>query len=300
MQITGLVNKTVLITGSSKGIGRGVAIVTAKAGANVVINHRDTARAADEVRREVEALGRRAIVVQADAGRKSDIDRLFDTAIEEFGGVDVAVHSAYYSHREWVVDMPLEEWQRTIDVSLTGAFLMAQRTAQDLIRRKTPGSIIFIGSILAIRNPSRSAPYNTAKNGLRGLTYTMASELAPHRIRVNLIEPGWIDTPGERNYATDDEIAERREGAAVETSRHARGDRQRGRLLGIGYGFLCQRRDAADRRRHMAARRQRQALSPTVRVVQDVFRTSRGFALPNVGAADPAGAAHRTAFPITS
>ncbi len=208
MQITGLVNKTVLITGSSKGIGRGVAIVTAKAGANVVINHRDTARAADEVRREVEALGRRAIVVQADAGRKSDIDRLFDTAIEEFGGVDVAVHSAYYSHREWVVDMPLEEWQRTIDVSLTGAFLMAQRTAQDLIRRKTPGSIIFIGSILAIRNPSRSAPYNTAKNGLRGLTYTMASELAPHRIRVNLIEPGWIDTPGERNYATDDEIAE--------------------------------------------------------------------------------------------
>ena len=128
----------------------------------------------------------------------------------------------------------------------------------------------------------------------------MASELAPHRIRVNLSEPGWIDTPGERNYATDDEIAEGAKGLPWNRLGTPEEIGNGVGLLGIGYGFLCQRRDAADRRRHMAARRQRQALSPTVRVVQDVFRTSRGFALPNVGAADPAGAAHRTAFPITS
>ncbi len=208
MSVTGLEDKTVLVTGSSKGIGRGVAIETARAGANVVINHRDSRSEAEEVGRMVENLGRKALVVRADLGVQSDVDALFEQAIETFGGVDVAVHSAYYSYRELVVNLPFEEWRRTIDVSLSGAFLMAQHTARDLIRRKSPGSIIFIGSIQAIRNPPRSAPYNSAKNGLRGLTYTMASELAPHGIRVNLIEPGWIDTPGERQYATDKEIEE--------------------------------------------------------------------------------------------
>ena len=206
MNITGFENKTVLVTGSSKGIGRGVAVVAAKAGANVVINHRDSATEAEEARRLVEDAGRRAIVIQADAGVESEVDAMFDEAIETFGGVDLAVHSAYYSHRDFAVDMPFEEWRRTIDVSLSGAFLMAKRTARDLIHRKSPGSIIFIGSIQADRNPPKSAPYNSAKNGLRGLMYTLASELAPHKIRVNLIEPGWIDTPGERTYATDAEI----------------------------------------------------------------------------------------------
>ena len=206
MSVTGLENKTVLITGSSKGIGRGVAVAAARVGANVVINHRDSAFEAEEARRLVEDLGRTAIVIRADAGVESEVDAMFDEAIETFGGVDVAVHSAYYSYREFAVDMPFTEWQRTIDVSLSGGFLMARRTARDLIRRESPGSIIFIGSIQAERNPPRSAPYNSAKNGLRGLTYTLAAELAPRRIRVNLIEPGWIDTPGERKYATDAEM----------------------------------------------------------------------------------------------
>ncbi len=175
MNVTGLENKTVLVTGSSKGIGRGVAVATAKAGANVVINHRDSASEAEEARCLVEDLGRRAIVILADAGVESEVDAMFDEAIETFGGVDVAVHSAYYSYREFAVDMPFKEWQRTIDVSLSGAFLMARRTARDLIRRESPGSIIFIGSIQAVKNPPRSAPYNSAKNGLRGLTYTLAS-----------------------------------------------------------------------------------------------------------------------------
>ena len=206
MSVTGLEDKTVLVTGSSKGIGRATVVESARAGANAVINHRDSLAEAEEVRRLVEDLGQKAIVVRADLGVQSDVDAMFEEATDTFGGVDVAVHSALYSHREFTVDMPFDEWQRTIDVCLSGAFLMAQLTARDLIRRKSPGSIIFIGSIQAIRCPPRSAPYNSAKNGLRGLTYTMASELAPHRIRVNLIEPGWIDTPGERKFATDKEI----------------------------------------------------------------------------------------------
>ncbi|MCY4109293.1 MAG: SDR family NAD(P)-dependent oxidoreductase [Chloroflexi bacterium] len=208
MSVTGLENKTVLVTGSSKGIGRGVVVESARAGANVVINHRDSEAEAEEARRIVEDLGRKALVVRADLGVQSDVDAMFDEAIDTFGGVDVAVHSAYYSYREFAVDLPFDEWKRTIDVSLSGAFLMAQHTARDLIRRETSGSIIFIGSIQAIRCPPRSAPYNSAKNGLRGLTYTLACELAPHGIRVNLIEPGWIDTPGERKYATQQQIDE--------------------------------------------------------------------------------------------
>ena len=119
-------------------------VESARAGANVVINHRDSEAEAEEARQIVEDLGRKALVVRADLGVQSDVDAMFEEAIDTFGGVDVAVHSAYYSYREFAVDLPFDEWKRTIDVSLSGAFLMAQHTARDLIRRESSGSIIFI------------------------------------------------------------------------------------------------------------------------------------------------------------
>ena len=208
MEVTGLDGKVALITGSSKGIGRATAITLAEAGADVVINHRDSAAEAETAREAVESAGRRAIVVQADVGIPDDVERMFDTALAEFGKIDIGIHNATYSRRELAVELPFKDWKRALEVGLDGGFIVAQRTARDLIRRGKPGSIVFVGSIQAVRNPARSSAYNTAKNGLRGLTYTLAIELAEHQIRVNLLEPGWIDTPGERKYATEEKLAE--------------------------------------------------------------------------------------------
>lgn len=207
MQPTGLAAKTALITGAGSGIGRACAIALAEAGANIVINDLPSQGGSAEVAEAVRAAGCRALVVPGDAGQSGDIAVMFERALAEFGGVDVAVHSAYYSYRAPAVDVPEHEWARTLEVCLTGAFLIAQHAARDMLRRKAPGSIIFISSILAIRNAAQSVAYNAAKNGLYGVAYTMAGELAPHQVRVNLIQPGWIDTPGERKYATDEEIA---------------------------------------------------------------------------------------------
>ena len=208
MEITGIEGKTALVTGSSKGIGRAAALVLAQAGANVVVNHRDSEREALEVKSQVEKLGRRALVVQADAGDPDALHAMFDKAIETFGGVDIAVHNALYTKREFAKDLDWRDWKRAFEVGVDGGFIVGVRTAEDLVRRGAPGSITYISSVMARSCPPRSINYNTAKNAIRGLAYSLAAEYMDKNIRVNVIQPGWIDTPGERKFATEEEIRE--------------------------------------------------------------------------------------------
>ncbi len=119
MQISGLAGRTALVTGASKGIGRASALALARAGADVVVNHRDSASEAETLAESVRTLGRRALVVRADVGR------LVEAAIDGFGGVDVAVHSAYFSRRAPALELGEADWDRTLDVCLKGAFLLA-------------------------------------------------------------------------------------------------------------------------------------------------------------------------------
>lgn len=208
MEITGIQGKTALITGSSKGIGRAAALTLAEAGANVVVNHRDSETEAEEVRELIEKIGRSAMVVQADAGVPSEMESMFDAAIDRFGGIDIAVHNALYTKREFAVDLDLRDWKRAFEVAVDGGLILGRRTGQDLIRRGVPGSIVYISSVMANRCPPRSIAYNAAKNAVRGLAYSLASEFMEHQIRVNVIQPGWIDTPGERKFATEEGIRE--------------------------------------------------------------------------------------------
>ena len=208
MSITGIDGKTALITGSSKGIGRAAALALAAAGANVVVNHRDSKTEAEELRRLIEEMGQRALVVQADAGIPSQVEAMFDAAIDQFGGIDIAVHNALYTKREFAVDLDLKDWQRAFAVAVDGGLIVGRRTGQDLIRRGVPGSITYISSINAKGCPPRSIAYNAAKNAIRGLAYSLASEFVAHEVRVNVIQPGWIDTPGERAFATEEQIRE--------------------------------------------------------------------------------------------
>ena len=125
-----------------------------------------------------------------------------------FGRLDILVSNAYYSKREPFLELSLEAMRRTIDVTLWGAFHTAQVAARQMVAQKQGGSILFISSVLSFIPVATSLPYNTAKAGINQMSATIANELASHRIRSNVIEPGWTDTPGERQYSTEEQLQE--------------------------------------------------------------------------------------------
>ena len=202
----GITDKIALITGASRGIGRAIALCLAEEGADIVINYRQHDAEAEEVASLVRAHGRRALVIQADAGNRDDVRRLVDEAVQGMGGVDLFVANAYYSRQLPVVDLPWDEVRRTVDVTLFGVWHLCQFGAQQLLRQRRGGKILIIGSMQALYPTPHCAPYNMSKAGISHLARTLAAEMLPHHINVNVIHPGWIDTPGERMYSTDEEM----------------------------------------------------------------------------------------------
>ena len=200
--------KVALITGSSRGIGKGCAIEMARAGADVTVNYRSHADDAEEVAESVRSLGRRAIVFHADVSDRASVDDMVAATVDRFGHLDIVVCNAYYSKREPFLDMSVEGMKRTLDVSLFGAFHAAQAGARQVVAQGGGGSILFISSVHAFIPVTTALSYNTAKAGMNHMAATMARELTHHRIRVNVIEPGWIDTPGERQFATEEVMRE--------------------------------------------------------------------------------------------
>ncbi|HFQ95258.1 MAG TPA: SDR family oxidoreductase [Anaerolineae bacterium] len=199
-----------LITGASRGIGRGIALCLAEEGANIVVHYRTHPEEAREVAEAVEALGGQALLWQADVADRVAVEAMFEGAARHFGRIDIAVANAAMSVRQLVVDADWEGVRRTIEVSQFGVFHTCQFAAQQMIRqeqlRRSRGKIIIISSIHAIVPVPGSAPYNMAKAAINHLARTLAAELTEHHINVNIINPGWIDTPGERKYATEEEI----------------------------------------------------------------------------------------------
>ena len=201
-----LTGKVALITGSSRGIGRGCALEMARAGADIAVNYRTHQAEADDVAAAVEETGRRAIVVGADVSDREQVDGMIATAVDKLGKVDIAVCNAAHSKRAPFLDLTIEEMQQTLDVTLWGVFHVAQASARHMVARGQGGAILFISSVHAVIPVPNCVPYNTAKAGINHMASTIANELSSHRIRVNVIEPGWIDTPGERKYATEEEL----------------------------------------------------------------------------------------------
>ena len=232
-----LEGKTALVTGSSLGIGRGCALEMARAGADIAVNYRSHPQEAEEVAAGVRAMGRRALVLQADVSDRAEVEGMVEAAARHFGGIDTVVCNAAYSQREPFLKMSVEGMRRTLDVTLWGAFHAAQASARSMVERGRGGSILFISSIHSTMPVATSLAYNAAKAGMNHMAATIAVELAEHRIRANVIEPGWIDTPGERKYATEEQIQEQSTGLPW------------GRLgtiedIGRAAAFLCS--DAAD------------------------------------------------------
>ena len=203
-----LSGKVALITGASRGIGRGCAEQMAQCGADVAINYRSHPDEADEVADVVRSLGGRAATFGADVSNRTAVDAMVAGAAQQLGRVDIVVANAYYSKRQPFLELDVEGVRRTLDVTLMGAFHVAQAGARQMVQQGGGGSILFISSVLSFMPFATSMPYNAAKAGMNHMANTIAAEMAEHRVRVNVIQPGWTDTPGERQFTTEEQMRE--------------------------------------------------------------------------------------------
>jgi glucose 1-dehydrogenase len=203
-----LTGKVALITGSSRGIGHGCAVEMARVGADIAINYNIHSEDAEAVAHQIREMGRRADVFQADVSDRTAVDAMVSETVARLGRLDIIVCNAYYNHRGPFLEIPIEGIRRTLDVCLIGSFHAAQSGARQMVAQGGGGSILFISSIHAAVPAPGYLAYNTAKAGINQMSATIASELAPKGIRSNVIEPGWIDTPGERAMLSAEIIAE--------------------------------------------------------------------------------------------
>lgn len=190
-----------IVTGASSGIGEAIARFLADTGASVIVNFRSGQEAADQIVDEIVQRGGRAVAVGADVSRAEDCRRLFEAAEEAFGGVDVLVANAGVQRDAPVAEMTLEDWQKVIDVNLTGQFLCAQEAVRCFRRQRLDpgrspalGKIIFTNSVHQVIPWAGRVNYAASKGGLKLLMESMAQELASEKIRVNAIAPGAIKT----------------------------------------------------------------------------------------------------------
>jgi glucose 1-dehydrogenase len=193
-----------VVTGASLGIGRATAVALGRAGANVVVNYRSSEGEAEQVVQAIRDAGSRAIKVKADVSSPQEIQELVDKAVEEFGKVDLAISNAAYSDRELFYEADLDGFRRTVDVTMWGAFYLLRAAARQMIQQASSGCIVLVSSPHAFIPAPRAMAYNMSKAAIEHMAKTAAIELAPSRIRVNVIQPGWTDTPGERKFASED------------------------------------------------------------------------------------------------
>jgi 3-oxoacyl-[acyl-carrier protein] reductase len=189
-----LANKVALITGGSRGIGRGIALELAREGADVAINYRRDESAAQATVSEIERLGRTALAVQGDVADWPAVERMVARVLEHFGRFDIVVaNSGIASRVQSVWDFDIDHWHKVMGVNLHGVFYTCKATAKHLVDRGE-GSLILISSVGADMCSPFGAPYYVAKAGVNALTKSLAKECAPARVRVNCIAPGLIAT----------------------------------------------------------------------------------------------------------
>jgi len=197
-----LKSQTALVTGAASGIGAGVARALGAAGAAVVINYVTNPAAAEAVAAEIRAGGAEATALQADVSSELEVREMFAKAIAHFGAIDILVNNAGLQQDAPLVGMTLAQWNKVIGVNLTGMFLCAREAAREMIRRgvradvsRAAGKIVCISSVHEVIPWAGHANYAASKGGVKLLMQSLAQELAPHRIRVNSVAPGAIQTP---------------------------------------------------------------------------------------------------------
>tara|TARA_B100000809_G_scaffold190615_1_gene189244 strand:- start:1373 stop:2131 length:759 start_codon:yes stop_codon:yes gene_type:complete len=223
-----LAGKTALVTGAGRGIGKGIALALSEAGADLVINDRPGSPDLESAAEEIRQSGRRCTTIEADAFSRAGCEQL----AEQAGDLDILVSNPAFSRRETFLDYPAELFEQTLQGTLVAGFHISQLVARRMVERGEGGKIVFISSVQAEMPIARCVAYGAAKAGLNHMMRTIAVELSSHRINVNAIEPGWIDTPGEHEAFGDERIEQ--EGALLPWGRLGTPDD-----IGQAAAFLC-------------------------------------------------------------
>lgn len=199
--------KRALVTGAQQGIGRAAVLALAREGADVAINWVEDEPAAEQLAEEVRALQRRAVTVRGDVSRSADVARFVEQAHRALGGLDILINNAGVFPRSTFLQLTEAEWDHVLDVNLKGSFLVAQGVARRMVADSTKGAIVNISSS-SVRGHALGVHYSASKNGIIGITRSMALALAPHGIRVNAVAPGITDTAQPRYQFSEPEMAE--------------------------------------------------------------------------------------------
>ena len=189
-----LENRVAIVTGGARGIGRGAALELAKDGARVVVADRRADEAKAVAERIQQETGRPALGLAMEQTKPEDVARMVEATVKEFGEIDILFANAGFSRLVPFLDITAEQWQRMIDVNLTGTFTVCQAVARQMVAQKKGGRMIVTASVMADFNGNQQAHYCAAKAGVKLLGKCMAAELGNHRITVNVISPGVIAT----------------------------------------------------------------------------------------------------------
>ena len=202
-----LKDKIALVTGSSRGVGRAVALGFAKEGAKVAVNYTSNEKAAKEVVEAIESMGSKAVAIKADVAQKPDAENLVATTIDTFGGLDILVNNAGFTRPALMIKMTEDEWDQVVDIHLKGAFLCSQAAALHMKEQKS-GKIINVMSVAGLVGTVGQINYSAAKGGILSMTKSMARELARYSICANVISLGIVATDMTEKIRSDEKLKE--------------------------------------------------------------------------------------------
>ena len=190
MQLKG---KTAVITGGSRGIGKSIALQLAAKGANVVVNYTARRESAEEVVKEIEAMGVSGMAVKADVSNGEEVENLVNEVLNKFGSIDILVNNAGITRDNLIIRMSEKEFDEVINTNLKGVFICTKAVSKVMIKQKS-GKIINVSSVVGIIGNAGQSNYAAAKAGIIGFTKSIAKELAKRGINVNAVAPGFIET----------------------------------------------------------------------------------------------------------
>jgi 3-oxoacyl-[acyl-carrier protein] reductase len=202
-----LKDKVALVTGSSRGVGRAVALGFAEEGAKLLINYTSNEKAANEVVEAVQALGSEAVAVKADVAQKAEAEKLVGAAVETFGKLDILVNNAGFTRPSLMLKMTQDQWDQVVDIHLKGAFLCAQAAGLQMKEQKS-GKIINVTSVAGLVGTVGQINYSAAKGGLLSMTKSIARELARYNVCCNVISLGIVATDMTKKIRSDEKLKE--------------------------------------------------------------------------------------------